>query len=127
MDEKDRATINKIADLIEQGSVGYRQITGAYHINDGVCVLGACFIGAQVTFGFDENGRLKRAIGITEYPKVAYPVDTPYWQWLDNTEGTVHLDDALISLNDSAGWTFEAIVNWLRSIAAEATINSEPA
>jgi len=81
--------------------------------------MGACLtaVGTEPQPGDGIN--LKAEFGIEEWPKVMYPAETQYWRWIYDIGKPVHLDDAIISLNDVAGWDFAHIVLWLRQVASE--------
>jgi hypothetical protein len=120
MDIKEKQIIRQMADYIEKGAEGKQQITGRYESKDngGVCAMGACYIGAGV-FKYRDVWfivELKKVLKIDFMPLVTYPSDAKHWNWIDKPE-SVRIDDAIISLNDVAGWRFDQIVSWLRSIA----------
>jgi len=119
----DAELINRIADLMEQGSQGRRQITGQYFEIDGrgVCAMGACLTAVGVKPQPCDNINLKEALEIKEWPKVMYPSETFYWTWIHNVRDPVYLDDAIVSLNDAGGWDFAHIIQWLRDVASGMT------
>lgn len=121
MTEQEKQIIRQMADYIEKGSQGKQQITGRYSdsVDEiGVCAMAACYIGAGV-FKYRDAWlivELKKVLKIDFMPLVTYPSDAKHWNWIDKPE-SVRIDDAIIALNDVAGWRFDQIVSWLRSIA----------
>lgn len=117
---EESALILRLADLMEQGAVGKRQITGQYFEIDGngVCAMGAILSAVGVKPQPSGNINIKRALGIKELPKVMYPSDIPCWNWIWDATRPVAIDEAIISLNDYAGWDLAHIVMWLRQIAS---------
>lgn len=116
MTEQEKAIIRQMADYIEKGAEGKQQITGRYVSDDGkgCCALGAMMLGAKlIPSSFSMYNYIKNES--YDVPKVIYPSDikTP---WLPES-GEVRIDDAIFQLNDVAGWRFDQIVSWLRSIA----------
>lgn len=120
MNEQDRKIIKQMADYIELGSQGKQQITGRWMSEDQTqcCVIGACMFGAGIVkkANYDLDAKLMKKLGILWYPKVSYPSNTPHWRWIYEPND-VSVIDAIICLNDFAGWRFDQIVSWLRSIA----------
>lgn|SRR5690348_1965797 len=117
MTEQEKAIIRQMATYIELGSQGKQQITGRFVDEEGICAMGACFIGAGITSMWIHD--LRKLLGLSlldEFPKVAYPENVEYWGWI-STPDNVQIDDVIISLNDKAGWDFAHIVAWMRSIA----------
>lgn len=119
----DREVILKIADLMEQGSQGMEQTTGRYiHYDGSVCAMGACLKAAGVSRDESKqpNFNTLTALGLVTWPQVVYPVGAQRSGWLQSQDnnGLVILVDAIICLNDVAGWNFEHIINWLRSLTA---------
>lgn len=116
MTEQEKAIIRQMADYIEKGAEGKQQITGRYVSDDGTgcCALGALMIGAKLKPTAVNAYKIIKEQGYT-VPRVIYPseIKTP---WLPDS-GKVRIDDAIFQLNDYAGWRFDQIVSWLRSIA----------
>lgn len=116
MTEREKAIIRQMATYIELGSQGKQQITGQYVSDDGkgCCALGAMMIGAKL---HPSAVSLYNYIKNESYtvPKVIYPSDIKT-KWIPES-GEVRVDDVIFQLNDYAGWRFDQIVSWLRSIA----------
>lgn len=122
MTEQEKAIIRQMATYIELGSQGKQQITGQWISDDqsGCCAMGAIFIGCEILKQKNDveayTDRLKRKLHIAWFPNVIYPADVPYWRWI-HSPTNVTIEDAIICLNDYAGWSFSRIVEWMRSIA----------
>jgi len=116
--ENDAQIILRIADLIEKGSIGHSQATGYYWKDDGsVCAMGAALLGAGLPFG-ERYVHLPMDLKVVTWPLVTYPAGVDaYANWMHNKE-QCPLIDAIMSLNDKAGWDFAHIVSWLRDTAA---------
>lgn len=116
--ETDAEIILRMADLIEKGSQGREQATGYYWKDDGsVCAMGAALLGAGINFS-ERYIHMPMDLHVITWPKVTYPQNTnAYANWMQ-VEGACPLPDAIMSLNDKAGWDFAHIVLWLRSVAA---------
>jgi hypothetical protein len=113
------AIINRMADLMEQGSQGMRQITGQYFDlhGDGVCAIGACLRAAGVKSAPSDNILVNHALGVATWPRVEYPTNVQRWtNWMGEY---VPVMDAIIMLNDVAGWNFSRIIDWLRRVASQ--------
>lgn len=122
--------INRIADLMEEGSKDTKQCTGRYMSEDGcVCALGAVLKASgisrnqTITPGFSVSSKL----GLITWPKIAYPDGAVRSGWMQLQGDLGSLPDVVICLNDAAGWDFTHIIGWLRSVARQASVTSEPA
>lgn len=118
MTTEDRATIAKLADLMEQGSKDTKQITGMYFAGDGVCGLGACLkaVGVTKKQALASHFSILNALGMSTWPLV--PIDTEAKIYASRN-GMASVADAIIYFNDHEGWDFSHIIAWLRSVAAE--------
>lgn len=117
--ETDAEIILRMADLIEKGSKDAIQGTGMYFIEDKVCAIGACLKAAGITKdqANRSNFSVMQTLGITTWPLVELPYEPDYKPFAVRLNGKVSLVDAIINLNDSAGWDFAHIIQWLRDTA----------
>ncbi len=113
------AIIERMADLMEEGSQGMRQITGQYFDlhGDGVCAIGACLRAVGVEPMPSDHILVNHALNVLTWPLVEYPTSANRWtNWMGEY---VPVMDAIIMLNDVAGWNFEKIILWLRRVASQ--------
>jgi len=115
--ETDVAIILRIADLIEKGSQGAKQVTGMYFVEDGVCAIGACLkaVGIDREKSMAWNFSLMSALDLKTWPRVEVPDGHEPFAYSGTTAPLI---DVIIHMNDKLGWNFEKIVLWLRDTAA---------
>lgn len=127
--EQDREIIWRIANLIEEGSKGRKQITGHFFDSpdgeqvDGVCAMGACLAAVGVTphiaYHSDEDSVFNpiEPLHIDYWPVIDYPEEADGMKPFAARSGKANLIDVVVYLNDAKGWSFERIVTYLRSLA----------
>lgn len=99
----------KLSEAIRKGSIGVSQITGELIFWEdgkavGCCALGAAIIGAELT---QPTGHKDKYILLRErFPELVKNIMSP-------RGFEYELENIIIRLNDTHGWTFDQIANWL--------------
>lgn len=117
---EESALISRLADLMEQGAVGKRQITGQYFEIDGngVCAMGAILSAVGVKPQPSESIKVNKELDVQTWPRIALDNIADSDKVFAGYKGTAPLPDVIIHLNDMVGWDFAHIVMWLRQIAS---------
>lgn len=125
--ETDAELLLRLADLMEQGAVGKRQITGQYFELDGngVCAIGAALTAAGVKPMPSDMVKVNDALGVKTWPRIPLENVPSIEKIFAAYQGTAPLPDVIIHLNDRVGLDFAHIIQWLRNMAAQA-INTSP-
>ena len=115
---EESALILHLADLMEQGAIGKRQITGQYFEIDGngVCAMGAMLSAVGVKPQPSEMIKVNKELNVQTWPRIALDNIADSDKIFAVYKGTAPLPDVIIHLNDRVGLDFAHIISFLRGL-----------